>query len=148
MTIIQKAKPEDINPMLNIWLKASLKAHDFIPADYWKNQLIPMRDLYLPLSENYVIKEQDNILGFISLLRAENVLAALFIDPEQQGAGYGKSLVDFLKQQYDQLHLNVYADNTSAVVFYQKQGFQIISQGIDENTGQAELNMSWFRSSS
>ncbi|WP_347455606.1 N-acetyltransferase [Acinetobacter thermotolerans] len=148
MTIIQKAKPEDINPMLNIWLKASLKAHDFIPADYWKNQLIPMRDLYLPLSENYVIKEQDNILGFISLLRAKNVLAALFIDPEQQGAGYGKSLVDFLKQQYDQLHLNVYADNTSAVGFYQKQGFQIISQGVDENTGQAELNMSWFRSSS
>ncbi|KGT47310.1 N-acetyltransferase [Acinetobacter sp. HR7] len=148
MTIIQKAQPEDINPMLDIWLKASLKAHDFIPADYWKNQLLPMRDLYLPLAENYVIKAQDTVLGFISLLRSENVLAALFIDPEQQGAGYGKCLVDFLKQQCEQLHLNVYAANTTAVGFYQKQGFQIISQGIDENTGHAELNMSWFNSSS
>ncbi|ATO18294.1 N-acetyltransferase [Acinetobacter sp. LoGeW2-3] len=145
MTIIQKAEMDDINSMLEIWLKASLKAHDFIPADYWKNQLIPMRDIYLPLAENYVIKEQNTVRGFASLLRKKNVLAALFIAPEQQGIGYGQRLVDFLKQQCDQLHLNVYDANTSAVSFYQKQGFKIINQGVDENTGHAELSMSWFK---
>lgn len=146
MTIIIKAKTEDIDAILEIWFKASLKAHDFIPADYWKNQLLPMRDQYLPLAENYVLKENHTVLGFVSLLKSENILAALFIDPEQQGAGYGRRLVNFLKQQCNQLHLNVYAANTSTVSFYQKQGFKIINQGIDENTGQAELTMSWFKS--
>ncbi|MGN9711919.1 GNAT family N-acetyltransferase [Acinetobacter variabilis] len=59
-----------------------------------------------------------------------------------------RRLVNFLKQQCNQLHLNVYAANTSAVHFYQKQGFKVINQGIDENTGQAELTMSWSKHSS
>ena len=36
MTIITKAKTEDIDAILEIWFKASLKAHDFIPASYWE----------------------------------------------------------------------------------------------------------------
>src|SRR5690606_26245147 len=104
MTIIIKAKTQDIDDILEIWFKASVKAHDFIPADYWKNQLLPMRDQYLPLAENYVLKENHTVLGFVSLLKSENILAALFIDPEQQGAGYGRRLVNFLKQQCNQLH--------------------------------------------
>ena len=143
--IIQKVETEDINPVLDIWLHASLQAHAFIPATYWQQQLIAMRDLYLPLSENYIIKENHTVLGFASLLRLEQVLAALFIDPAQQGKGYGVRLLDFLKQQCEQLHLNVYAENTSAVQFYQKQGFKMTSQGIDQNTGHAELAMSWCR---
>ncbi|BCT89768.1 hypothetical protein RYU24_21730 [Acinetobacter variabilis] len=50
MTIITKAKTEDIDAILEIWFQASLKAHDFIPTSYWENQLLPMRDVYLTLS--------------------------------------------------------------------------------------------------
>ena len=145
MTIIQKAKTDDINPMLEIWFNASLQAHDFIPAAYWEKQLIPMRDLYLPLAENYVLKENHTVLGFASFLESEKVLAALFIDPDQQGAGYGCRLVDCIKQQSDQLHLTVYAENISAVIFYQKQDFKVINQGIDQNTGHVELSMTWSK---
>ncbi|MFV5491762.1 N-acetyltransferase [Acinetobacter sp. ASP199] len=146
MIIIQKAETEDIHPILDIWLNASLQAHAFIPAIYWEQQLLPMHDLYLPLAENYVIKENHTVQGFASLLRSEQVLAALFIHPDQQGKGYGARLLDFLKQQCEQLHLNVYTANTPAVHFYQKHGFKMIHQGIDHNTGQAELSMSWFKS--
>ncbi|WP_216934076.1 MULTISPECIES: N-acetyltransferase [unclassified Acinetobacter] len=145
MTIITTADTKDISSILEIWFNASLQAHDFIPAAYWEKQLIPMRDLYLPLAENYIIKENDTVLGFVSLLKSENVLAALFIEPQLQGAGYGRCLVDFIKQQCDQLHLNVYAENTAAVNFYQKQGFKVIYQGIDQDTGHTELSMRWSK---
>jgi putative acetyltransferase len=145
MATIQKAEMQDMDAILGIWLNASLQAHDFIPATYWEKQLIPMHDLYLPLAENYVIKDNKTVLGFASFLRSEAVLAALFIAPHQQGCGYGKCLIDFLKQQCDELHLNVYAENTPAVNFYQQQGFKTISQAMDKNTGHTELNMTWFK---
>ncbi|WP_257224411.1 MULTISPECIES: GNAT family N-acetyltransferase [unclassified Acinetobacter] len=108
MATIQKAEMQDMESILDIWLNASLQAHDFIPASYWEQQLLPMRDLYLPLAENYVIKENQTVAGFASLLRSESALAALFIAPHQQGLGYGTALIDFFKQQCDELHLNVY----------------------------------------
>ena len=98
MATIQKAEMQDIESILNIWLNASLQAHDFIPATYWEQQLLPMRDLYLPLAENYVIKDNQNVTGFASLLKSEAVLAALFIAPHQQSLGYGTALIDFFKQ--------------------------------------------------
>ena len=145
MATIQKAEMQDIESILNIWLNASLQAHGFIPASYWEHQLIPMRDLYLPLAENYVIKENQTVAGFASLLRSESALAALFIAPHHQGLGYGTALIDFFKQQCDELHLNVYTENTAAVNFYRQQGFKIISQAMDQNTGHAELSMTWSK---
>ena len=145
MATIQKAEMQDIESILDIWLNASLQAHGFIPASYWEHQLIPMRDLYLPLAENYVIKENQTVAGFASLLRSESALAALFIAPHQQGLGYGTALIDFFKQQCDELHLNVYTENTAAVNFYRQQGFKTISQAMDQNTGHAELSMTWSK---
>ena len=145
MATIQKAEMQDMESILDIWLNASLQAHDFIPASYWEQQLLPMRDLYLPLAENYVIKENQTVAGFASLLKSEAVLAALFITPHQQGLGYGTALIDFFKQHCDELHLNVYTENIAAVNFYQQQGFKIISQAMDQNTGHAELSMTWSK---
>lgn len=145
MTAIRKAAADDTQAMLQIWLDASIQAHDFIPAAFWQNQLISMRDTYLPLAENYVIEDNNAVTGFASLLRPDAFLAALFVAPEQQGYGYGSALLDFLKQQGRELHLSVYAENAAAVSFYQKHGFKVISQGIDENTGHAEYAMTWLQ---
>lgn len=143
MAIIRKAEIDDTQAILQIWLAASIQAHDFIPASFWQSQLINMRDTYLPLAENYVIEENNAVAGFASLLQPDSFLAALFIAPEQQGHGRGSALINFLKQQCRELHLSVYAENSASVGFYQKHGFSINSQGIDENTGHAELAMTW-----
>lgn len=145
MRAIRKAAADDTQAMLQIWLDASIQAHDFIPAAFWQNQLISMRDTYLPLAENYVIEDNNAVMGFASLLWPDAFLAALFVAPEQQSYGYGSALLDFLKQQRRELHLSVYAENAPAVSFYQKHGFKVISQGIDENTGHAEYAMTWLQ---
>ena len=35
--MIRKLLNGDIDRVADIWLKTNLKAHDFIPAKYWKN---------------------------------------------------------------------------------------------------------------
>jgi hypothetical protein len=35
--MIRKLQKTDINRVADIWLDTNLKAHDFIPAKYWKN---------------------------------------------------------------------------------------------------------------
>ena len=47
------------------------------------------------------------------------------------------------KKSYKNLSLKVYAKNENAIAFYKNQGFQIVSQGNDENTGEKEFLMTF-----
>ncbi|GAA5009939.1 acetyltransferase [Acinetobacter puyangensis] len=145
MFIIREALSQDMQDILNIWLNASIQAHNFIPDSFWHEKIVDMKHVYLPVAKNYVIEDTHRIKGFASLLEDQDMLAALFIDPEFQGVGYGSALLNFLKTQYRQLNLNVYAENTAAVEFYQKHYFSILTQNIDAHTQHAEFAMCWNR---
>ncbi|WP_218997501.1 hypothetical protein [Shewanella algae] len=77
--MIRSFAKEDMYPLLEIWLTASIDAHDFIAADFWQSQLDNMRRVYIPAAENYVYQHGAEVLGFYSLY--ENSLAALFVKP-------------------------------------------------------------------
>lgn len=131
---------DDIDSVLDIWLTASIKAHDFVAAEFWSNHLDAMRDLYIPASQVYVYEKESVVLGFYAL--HDNSLAALFVDPEHQGAGIGSQLMAHALQQRRQLELTVYKDNAPSVAFYLARGFNIISEQTDEHTGHIEYVMS------
>lgn len=125
--------------LLEIWLSASIKAHDFIDASFWQSNTESMRDVYIPASETFVIEDSSGVLGFYSLL--DNQLAALFVDPAHQGNGFGKQLLDHAKCLRNELSLAVYKENTPSVGFYTSQGFKRVKEQIDEKTGLAEFLM-------
>ena len=127
--------------VLNIWLTASVKAPDFVPADFWQSQLGSMRDIYLPASDVYVFEHQGEVIGFYALY--ESNLAAIFVSPERQGQGFGKQLLDHAKQQRVQLTLSVYKQNHASYQFYLSQGFKVMSEPADEHTSQPEYTMSF-----
>lgn len=140
--------PEDIARILEIWLKASILAHDFIPAAYWQSNLAAMRDVYLPQSQTWVLCETtsddpqpESIKGFLSLV--DNRLAALFIDPHHWSNGDGSRLMAKAKQLHSELTLSVYKDNKRAVAFYKSHGFIVENEATDENTGRQEFSMRW-----
>jgi putative acetyltransferase len=54
-------------------------------------------------------------------------------------------LLDSIKHNHSHLTLHVYKKNAGAIRFYLKEGFEITKERIDENTGEAELEMSWTR---
>lgn len=147
-----KSMPMNIRPytaadspvLADIWLEASLAAHSFIPADYWRDSKSRMEQEYLPNSDNFVLEDDSGkAQGFISLLGRH--VAALFVHPMAQGMGYGGALLRHAQQMFDELTLHVYKLNTDSVHFYAYHGFIIIAQGVDTSTGAAELHMRWTK---
>lgn len=135
---------KDIESVLQIWLGASLKAHHFISASYWQDELQNMREVYLPSAVNYIYKDEGlQIKGFISL--CDDNVAALFVDPASQGLGIGKQLLAKAKSLNKQLSLNVYEQNTDAVGFYEKQGFVRVKKQLDNLSQHDELLMCWYK---
>lgn len=55
----------------------------------------------------------------------------------------GKLLLDFVKNRKAKLSLNVYQKNTRAIHFYQREGFAIRCEGVDEATSEKEYVMTW-----
>lgn len=55
--------------------------------------------------------------------------------------GIGKLLLDFVKNRKAKLSLNVYQKNIRAIHFYQREGFAIRCEGLDEATGENEYVM-------
>lgn len=141
--MIRTFQPTDSDAVLELWLAASILAHDFVPETFWHEQLPAMREQYLPNAETLVLEEKGRVLGFASL--HEQRLAALFISPQAQGRGLGRQLLDEAKRRRDSLELGVYSANTRAVAFYQAGDFKVVDETRDPHTGQPELTMRWSR---
>ena len=54
-----------------------------------------------------------------------------------------KLLLDYIKDKKVSLRLNVYQKNARAISFYQREGFIIQCEGLDEDTGEKEYTMLW-----
>jgi putative acetyltransferase len=139
--MIRKFQKCDLEDVLDIWLEASIIAHDFIKSNYWISEISNMRYIYIPNSETYVYENENGICGFFSL--HEKTLAAIFVKPNQQGKGIGSKLLKKAKELRKSLILAVYKENSKSVLFYRKAGFRFVKERIDENTGHPELIMQW-----
>ena len=138
--MIRKLDKNDINQLLQIWLEVNIKTHNFIPKEYWEEQYDNVKEL-LPNSEIYVYEENEKIVAFVGLI--ENYIAGIFVSFSFQSKGIGKKLLDYIKEFKKELSLNVYVKNTSAIKFYQREGFIINSQSIDEETKEQQILMIW-----
>ncbi|MFD1629687.1 N-acetyltransferase [Pseudopedobacter beijingensis] len=136
---IRNLEKRDETAVLNIWLNTSLLAHDFVAAEYWHSKIKDMKDVYLPNSQTFVYEENNEVIGFISMV--DNYIAAIFIEQQQRSKGIGKQLISFIKEHFPILELGVFAKNSGAIAFYKKQGFTIIEEKTDQDTGEQELVM-------
>ncbi|OEF01653.1 GNAT family N-acetyltransferase [Vibrio crassostreae 9ZC13] len=137
--MIREYNPADIEVVLDIWLTASIKAHDFVAPEFWESQVGNMRDIYIPASITYVYQVDGEVCGFYSFY--EGILAAIFVSPQHQGCGVGKQLIQHAKLECPNLSLNVYKENQATIEFYLSQGFSIVSEQTDEHTGHQEYTM-------
>ncbi|RUR39189.1 N-acetyltransferase [Vreelandella populi] len=139
--MIRACQTSDIEPVLSIWLAASIQVHDFIEPGFWESKLDDMRHLYLPASDTRVMEVSGRVVGFYSLY--ENTLAAIFVQPRLHGQGLGTALLDDAKNRRSNLQLTVYARNASSIHFYRQHGFVTAGEQLDEHTEEPELVMQW-----
>mgnify|MGYP000137520618 CR=1 FL=1 len=138
--MIRKLQKADINRAADIWLKTNLKAHFFIPEQYWISNYEFVKEM-LPQAEVYVYEDDKMIQGFIGI--NDEYIEGIFVSDEMQSCGIGKILLDYIKDKKDRLQLKVYQKNVRAMSFYQREGFTIQSEEMDEFTGEKEYVMNW-----
>ena len=142
--MIRKFENLDLDAVMQIWLHGNLDAHAFISASFWTEHFEMVRDL-LPQAELYVHENEAprQIDGFIGL--TENHIEGIFIAKAARSKGVGKSLLEYAKSCKPYLTLRVYQKNERALAFYRREQFVVQSEGIDEDTNEAEIQMLWTR---
>ena len=140
--MIRKLQKADINRVADIWLDTNLKSHSFIPAKYWKDNFELVKGM-LSQAEVYIYENNQKIYGFIGL--NDEYIEGIFVSDEMQSQCIGKILINYVKDKRKKLFLNVYQKNTRAISFYQREGFEIQCNGIDEATGERDYVMAWQR---
>ena len=127
--MIRKLQKADLNDVAYLWLDTNLKAHNFIAAEYWNTNFEFVKEM-LPQAEVYVYENDKKIQG-------------IFVAVEMQSRGIGKLLLDYARDRKSKLLLKVYQKNTRAVRFYQREGFEIQSEGLDDDTDEKDYAMIW-----
>ena len=138
--MIRKFEKNDINDVMEIWKNENIKAHQFIPNEYWESNYSNVKEALLN-AEIYVYIIEENILGFIGL--DQNYIEGIFIDTNNQCNGIGTSLLNKVKENKNALTLSVYKKNINAINFYKKNDFKITSESIDQDTNEIEYTMIW-----
>ena len=142
--MIRKFESRDLDAVMQIWLHGNLNAHAFIAASFWTEQFEMVRDL-LPQAELYVHEDAGTrqIDGFIGL--TENHIEGIFVAKAARSKGIGKALLEYAKSRKPRLTLSVYQKNERALAFYRREQFIVQSEGIDEDTNEADIQMLWMR---
>lgn len=137
--MIRKYNEKEIPTLINIWEQASTIAHPFLDTEFTQMVKKAMTEMYLPDSDTWVYHESNEIIGFISMI--ENEIGGLFVSPEHHSKGIGTSLVNHMKQFHKELEVEVFEENKIGRPFYEKYGFSVISEYIQEGTSQKVLRM-------
>lgn len=138
--MIRAFHANDLDPVMELWLRANLEAHPFIFRTYWEQNFHMVREL-LPQAELWVQEQDEKLLGFIGL--TDDYIAGIFVDGNSRSRGIGKGLLDHVKQLHRALTLHVYEKNQRAVNFYLREDFLVQSVQMDETTGEPEFLMTW-----
>lgn len=138
--MIRKLKDNNIDAVMQIWKEENIKAHNFIPKEYWEEKFNYVKSI-LPSAEIYVYIDKNTIEGFIGI--NNNYIEGIFIKEINQNKGIGTVLLEKVKQLKPKLILNVYEKNKKAIKFYEKNGFKIIKENTDKETNEKEYTMIW-----
>ncbi|MCG8533076.1 MAG: GNAT family N-acetyltransferase [Desulfovibrionales bacterium] len=133
--VIRDVIDADIDELLDVWEQSICSTHFFVSTAE-RALLLPYikRDFALYTNRCAVTSDQ-KIVGFYSV--SESMLEMLYVLPEMQRKGIGSALLDDMVARFGRLSLQVYEENASAVLFYQKHGYQIIKRGKCNRRGEA-----------
>ena len=138
--MIRKFKNSDTEQVMKLWITGNEDAHPFVPREYWHSHYSQVQKAILEATV-FVYDADGKIKGFIGMLN--EYIAGIFVDKNLRSQGIGRQLLIYVKQRYDKLSLNVYRKNIRAIAFYHREGFSILSESVDEDTGEKEYIMVW-----
>ena len=129
--MIRELQKADINKVADIWLDTNIKAHSFIPAQYWEDNFELVKKLLLQ-AEVYVYEENLEIQGFIGL--NGEYIEGIFVSDEYQSQGIGARLLNYIKNNRVKLSLSVYQKNSRVLRRYIRKMAEILCNTCHQST--------------
>ena len=129
----------DQEELLDVWYRASLIAHSFLSEEFFETERHEFAEQWLPAAETMVYEIDGRVVGFVALIG--NEVGAIFVDPDSQGRGIGRALMDTARESRPYLELDVFAANSIGRRFYEAYGFTMVDRHMNESVGQPELRL-------
>ncbi len=137
--MIRRYRDEDLHELLAVWERSARDAYYFLDGAFFEKERIAIEQDWMPVAETWVCESEGRLRGFIALIGDE--VGAIFVDPHVQGRGVGRALMDHAKGLRDRLELYVFKENENGRRFYDRYGFRIVGEHINEQTGRPELRL-------
>lgn len=124
MTIsIRPATVSDFDAIAEVWEASVRDTHQFLPVSEIEALRPVLREQYLPAVDLQVAAGADGgIAGFVGT--AAGKIEMLFIAPAARGSGIGSALM----ARTDAPEVDVNEQNTQALDFYRRRGFQVVGR--------------------
>jgi putative acetyltransferase len=102
----------------------------------WRYELVP--------TTRITVAEADGSLqGFVTVDPRTGYLDQIAVVPQAWGSGVAEALLGEAKRISPVLDLKVNKDNARAIRFYEKHGFRISGEEMNENSGRPVYTMTW-----
>ncbi len=120
--------------LVPLWEASARSSHSFLSEGdilFYKSLLVS--ELF-PAVKLYVIRNKNaQIIAFMGL--SDELIEMLFVHPEEQGWGYGRTLIEYAIQKEQITKVDVNEQNESALGFYRRQGFKVIGRDETDSMG-------------
>ena len=139
--MIRKITNDDLTSVMTIWVKGNFKGNSFIEKDYWLEIYNETKEKFMDVYDTYVFVEENVIKGFVSI--KDKKIKAIYVNPSFIRNGIGKKLINFCKNKYDTLILEVYEKNINAILFFSNLGFKNKKKDIEKVHNEKIFIMEW-----
>ncbi|MEN3584432.1 GNAT family N-acetyltransferase [Streptomyces sp. ZYX-F-203] len=136
---IRRYETSDEAAVVDLWSRAAKPAHPFLVGEGEGERARKLREIYLPMAENWVADDAGTVVGLLGLLGDE--VGGLFVDPVHQGRGVGRLLIEHAATLRGALRLEVFEANDRARGFYRLMGFEDHGTRVDEESGHPLVTM-------
>lgn len=136
---IRPYRDSDRDALLDVWYRASQVAHSFLSPEFFENERRQIAEDWLPVAETKVYEKDGRLVGFLSLVG--NEVGGIFVDPDHQGQGVGRALMDAARDTRPLLELDVFEANEAGRRFYDAYGFEFVDSHVNEASGHTELRL-------
>lgn len=87
--MIEKLDISELDSVMKIWIEENIKAHKFIPDNYWKQNYDFVKRA-LPKSDVFTFKEHGEIKGFIGILENSYIAGLFVVTGKLKGTDFGQ----------------------------------------------------------
>ncbi len=121
--------------VLTIWEKSVLATHSFLASPDFEEIKELVSSINFGDFQVFCLTNKNIVSGFIGV--ADKKIEMLFLDPKYFGQGLGQKLLNFAVKELNADKLDVNEQNTKALKFYQKSGFEIFERTDKDDQGRS-----------